>query len=52
MSAKEFKYHIDMLSQLKLSIQQILPTSDPLYEKRDLLLNLKLLRDSLHYMKV
>jgi hypothetical protein len=51
-SLDSLKYHIDMLSQLKLRIQQILPKSDPLYEKRYLLLDLKLLRDTLHYLKV
>jgi len=42
-SIDSLKYLIDMLNQLKLSLEKILPENDPLYEKKYLFLDMKLL---------
>jgi len=47
-SLYSLKYLIDMLSQLKISFQQILPKTDPFYEKKYLFLDLKLLPDTVN----
>ena len=42
-SLDSLKYLIDMLNQLKLSLEKILPENDLLYEKKYLFLDMKLL---------
>jgi len=42
-SLDSLKYLIDMLSQLKISLQQILPKTDPLYEKKVLVFRFEII---------